>query len=63
MTPASAMNFLAWLMEDVNDVSAQVGTPRDSRLKEFEQQGFLKLYESRHGRHYYEITSLWMRAS
>lgn len=54
---SKAANFLAWLIEDVNDVSAEIGTSRDAQLKEFEKQGFLKLYDATHGTNFYNITS------
>jgi hypothetical protein len=54
---SDAMNFLAWLIEDVNDVSAEIGTPRDAQLKEFESKGFLNLRLSVHGENTYAITS------
>lgn len=52
-----ATHFLAWLIEDINDVHAVIGSPRDEQLKEFEAQGFLKLSLSCHGENTYEITS------
>lgn len=62
MTERAAANFLSWLAEDVNTVSAEVGTPRDLQLKEFEAQGFLRQYDCAHGTNFYEITSGWMNA-
>lgn len=52
-----AAQFISWLLEDVNDVHAEIGTPRDETLKEFATKGFLKLSLSCHGENTYEITS------
>jgi hypothetical protein len=52
-----AINFLAWLIDDINEVTAEVGTPRDAQLKEFAEQGFLRATGSWHGTNIYEITN------
>lgn len=41
----SRSNFAAWLLEDINTVCAERGTPRDEQLQEFAQEGFLHLAE------------------
>lgn len=58
-----ASNFLAWLAEDVEVVTAEPNTPRDSQLREFSEKGFLKFSSCVHGTNYYEITSKWMQVS
>ena len=55
------LNFIAWIMEDINTVTAEVGTPRDVQLKEFERQGFLKFGFETHNTNTYSITSKWMQ--
>jgi predicted glycoside hydrolase/deacetylase ChbG (UPF0249 family) len=57
---SKTLNFLAWLLEDVNDISAEVGSPRDAQLQEFEKQGFLEHYDCHHDTNFYAITSAWM---
>lgn len=54
---SNATNFLAWLIEDINDVSAEVGSPRDKQLQEFAEAGFLRLYQTAHRTNFYEITN------
>lgn len=36
------IGFVAWVMEDTHCLNAEVGTPRDVQLKEFQAQGYLK---------------------
>lgn len=57
LTMSKATEFLGWLIEDVTTVHAEIGTPRDERLKGYEREGFLKLRLSTHGENTYEITS------
>lgn len=57
---AEAANFLAWLAEDVEVITAVPQTPRDTQLREFAAKGFLKFSSCVHGTNYYEITSHWM---
>lgn len=54
---SKANNFLAWLIEDINTVHAEVGTPRDAQLREFEAQGFLQHSDCLHGENTYAITN------
>jgi hypothetical protein len=54
---SKATNFLGWLIEDVCIVNAEVGTPRDTQLKEFEAQGFLRLSGTFSDTNNYEITN------
>lgn len=54
---SKATNFFGWLIEDINEVSAEIGSPRDAQLKEFEVQGFLRKHDSCHGTNFYEITN------
>lgn len=56
-----AANFLAWVMEDVNCISAEPDTPRDNELKEFVTQGFLAVASPCSGDNFYVITSKWMQ--
>jgi hypothetical protein len=58
---AEASNFLAWLAEDVEVVTAVPSTPRDAQLKDFADKGFLKFSSCVHGTNYYAITSKWMQ--
>lgn len=57
---SSASSFLGWLLEDVDTVTAEVGTPRDAQLKEFEAQGFLRFKSLWADTNNYEITSKWL---
>lgn len=54
---SEATEFLGWLIEDVCMVNAEVGTPRDIQLKEFEIKGFLRLSGTFADTNNYEITS------
>lgn len=56
----SASNFLGWLIEDTHSVTAEVGTPRDAQLKEFEVWGFLRFKGTFADTNEYEITSKWL---
>lgn len=54
-------NFIDWLIEDVEQVTAEVGTPRDAQLREFEAQGFLSRKEyAGHGENNYAITGKYL---
>lgn len=54
---SKATEFLAWLIEVVESVHAEIGTPRDECLKGYERDGFLKLRLSTHGENTYAITN------
>jgi hypothetical protein len=54
---SKATEFLGWLIEDTHSVTAEVKTPRDDQLKEFEAQGFLRLKGTFADTNEYEITS------
>lgn len=56
-----ASNFLAWLAEDIEIVTAEANTSRDVQLQEFAGKGFLKFTSCIHGTNNYEITSKWMQ--
>jgi hypothetical protein len=58
----SANDFLGWLLEDVDTVTAEVGTPRDVQLKAFEAHGFLRFKGMWADTNAYEITSKWVSA-
>lgn len=38
---SSKSNFVAWLLEDVNAIYAEKGSPREAQLKEFASEGWL----------------------
>lgn len=57
-----AANFVSWLLEDVDSVTAEVNTPRDAQLREFEREGFLRLSLTTHGDNTYEIITGGFRA-
>jgi hypothetical protein len=56
---SDASNFLSWVMEDFEEVCAEVGSPRNEQLIEFERKGFLRLKGTYHGTSCYDITSKW----
>lgn len=39
----SAQNFVAWVLEDLDGISAEKGGPRDIELREYVSEGFLEL--------------------
>lgn len=55
------MNFLAWLVEDINDVTAEADSPRDAQLKQYADEGYLKLALCTRHDNTYTITSKWMQ--
>ena len=50
-------NFATWLLEDVNTVCAERGTPRDDQLQEFAAEGFLLLAEETMTDRIYALTT------
>jgi hypothetical protein len=57
-----AANFVSWLLEDVDTVTAEVGTPRDEQLREFARDGFLRFSGCTCGTNNYEIITGGFRA-
>lgn len=57
-----AANFVSWLLEDVDSVTAEVNTSRDNQLREFEREGLLRFTFSAHGENTYEIVTGGFRA-
>jgi hypothetical protein len=57
-----ATNFVSWLLEDVDSVHAEAGTPRDEQLREFERDGFLRFSGCTRGTNNYEIVTGGFRA-
>lgn len=62
---SNTMNFLAWVVEDIDSIYAEIGSPREAQLLEFVEQGFLKQhkYGGASGEHAYSITNKWMCGS
>ena len=54
-------NFITWVIEDINTITAEVGSPRDVQLQEFAKHGFLKFAFMTHGTNTYEITGQYLR--
>ncbi len=54
---SDATEFLAWLIEDIETVSAVVDSPRDHQLQIFEKRGFLQLQWTYGKDRQYQITS------
>ena len=58
---SNAMNFLVWLVEDANTITATADTPRDAQLKQYTDEGYLTFAYAAHGDNTYAITSKWMQ--
>lgn len=58
----SASNFVSWLLEDIDSIHAEAGTPRDEQLRAFEREGFLHFKGCIHGTNDYEIMTDGFRA-
>lgn len=59
---SDAREFVGWLVEDTEQVCAEVGSPRNEQLKEFVEKGFLRHTGTYHGTSNYEITSGYVAA-
>lgn len=57
-----ARNFLSWVMEDFDEICAEVGSPRNEWIQEYVAKGFLRHKGTYHGTSCYEITSGYLAA-
>lgn len=51
----SARDFVSWLLEDIDTVYAEAGTPRDEQLRAFANDGFLRFVGCIYATNEYEI--------